>query len=98
MLRGMGKRNLATVLWFLAGWSFGGLFAGIMGMPSMLAFVPALLLAGLVRWDPTGVLWTRQVTTTRRVRPINEVAEELDRKAGAPVAPLAAIEGDRTSR
>ena len=97
MLRGMGKRNLATVLWFLAGWSGGGLLTGIMEMPSVLAFVPGILAAGLVRWDPTGVLWTRPVTT-RRVRPINEVAEELDRKSGAPVAPLASIEGDRTSR
>ena len=97
MLRGMGKRNVATVLWFLAGWSLGGLFVGIMGLPSLLAFVPGVLIAGLVRWDPAGMLWTRQ-TTTRRVRPINEVADELDRRNGAPVAPLASVEGDRSSR
>ena len=97
MLRGMGKRNLATVLWFLAGWSLGGFFVGIMGLPSLLAFVPGVLIAGLVRWDPAGILWTRQ-TTARRVRPINEFADELDREAGAPVAPLKSVEGDRAAR
>ena len=97
MLRGMGKRNLATVLWFLAGWSLGGLLVGFMGLPSLLALVPGVLIAGLVRWDPAGMLWTRR-TTTRRVRPINEVAAELDRQAGAPAASLASVEGDRFSR
>lgn len=93
----MGKRNLATVLWFLAGWSAGGLLVGIMGLPSLLAFVPGVLIAGLVRWDPTGVLWTRPATA-RRVRPINEFAEELERRAGAPSTPLASVHGDRPSR
>ena len=93
----MSKRNLATVLWFLAGWSGGGLLVGIMGLPSLLAFVPGLLMAGLVRWDPTGTLWTRQAPA-RRVRPINELAAELDRKSGAPAGQLASIEGDRPSR
>ncbi len=97
MLQCMGKRNLATVLWFLAGWSAGGLFVGIMGLPSLLAFVPGVLIAGLVRWDPTGVLWTRQVPQ-RRVTPINDFANELDRQAGGPVAPLASVEGDRSAR
>ncbi len=96
MLGCMGKRNLATVLWFLAGWSAGGLFVGIMELPSLLAFVPGVLMAGLVRWDPAGLLWTRR-EPARRVTPINEFANELDRRAQAPVAPLAS-EGDRSSR
>ena len=92
----MGKRNLATVLWFLAGWSGGGLLVGLFGLPSVLAFVPGILMAGLIRWDPAGVLWTRPATK-RRVRPINELADELDRKASSPGTPLA-TDGDRAPR
>jgi hypothetical protein len=95
MLHGMGKRNLATVLWFLAGWSGGGMLVGIMELPSLLAFAPGLLLAGLVRWDPAGLLWGR--AATRRVRPINELADQLDRQAGAPSTPLARAQGERRS-
>lgn len=93
----MKKRNLATVLWFLAGWSAGGLLVGIMGLPSVLAFVPGVLIAGLVRWDPAGWLWTRPATQ-RRVRPINELADELDRQAAAPRARLSSADGDRARR
>jgi hypothetical protein len=93
----MRKRNLATVLWFLAGWSGGGLLVGIFGLPSVMAFVPGILMAGLVRWDPAGLLWSRPATQ-RRVRPINELADELDRKAAAPSAPYAGADGDRKPR
>jgi hypothetical protein len=78
----MNKRNVATVLWFLAGWSGGGLVVGLTGMPALLAFVPGILLAGWVRWDTRGVLWTRSVTG-RRIVPINQLAAELEYKAGA---------------
>lgn len=78
----MSKRTLAVVLWFLAGWSAGGLLVGLMGMPSIVAFVPGILLAGLVWWDPTHALWSRPATV-RRVRPINEVAAELDARSEA---------------
>jgi hypothetical protein len=93
----MGKRNLATVLWFLAGWSGGGLLVGLFGLPSLLAFVPGILMAGLIRWDPAGVLWTKPAAQ-RRVRPINELADELDRKAGAASSPLAAVDRNRPQR
>lgn len=69
------KRDLATVLWFLAGWSGGGLLAGLMGLPAILAFVPGILLAVFVRWDPTGIFWSRSVTWGPVARPINEFAE-----------------------
>lgn len=77
----MNKRNVATVLWFLAGWSGGGLVVGLTGMPTLLAFVPGILLAAWVRWDTGGVLWTRTVTG-QRVVPINQLAAELDGTAG----------------
>jgi hypothetical protein len=87
----MTKRNVATVLWFIAGYTGGGLVFGFLGMPLGLAFVPGIVVAALVRWDPMGLFWP--APAERRVRPINEVADELDKNAPAP----AAGERDRTS-
>ncbi len=78
----MNKRNLATVLWFLAGWSGGGLLVGILELPSLLAFVPGVVLALWVRLDPTGVIWTRSATG-RRIVPINDYAAKLDKRIDA---------------
>jgi hypothetical protein len=88
----MSKRNLATVLWFFAGWvGAGGVFA-MSGMPSDLGIVVGAVVAGLVRWDPAGWIWVKPATQ-RRVRPINEVAAELDRNAGTP-----STEAERVAR
>ena len=81
----MSKRNLATILWFFAGCvGAGGVFA-MSGMPSDLGIVVGAVVAGLVRWDPAGWIWAKPAPQ-RRVRPINDVAAELERNAGAPVA------------
>jgi hypothetical protein len=81
----MSKRNLATVLWFFAGWvGAGGAFA-MSGMPADLGIAVGVVVAGLIRWDPAGWIWAKPATT-RRVRPINDVAAELDRTTGAPSA------------
>jgi hypothetical protein len=81
----MSKRNLATVLWFFAGWvGAGGVFA-MSDMPSDLGIVVGVVLAGLIRWDPAGWIWAKPAPT-RRIRSINDVAAELDRAATAPVA------------
>jgi len=74
----MNKRNLASILWFIAGWQGGGLLVGILELPWLLSFTPGIVMAVLVRWDPTGIFWSRSATG-RRIRPINEVAAELDR-------------------
>ena len=76
----MNKHNLAAVLWFLAGWSGGGLLT-VFGLPTIAAFVPGIVLGGLVLWDPVGWFSVRRPTTKRVVRPINEVAADLDRKS-----------------
>ena len=55
------------------------------GMPSSLGIGVGIVIAGLVWWDPAGWIWARPATQ-RRVRPINEVAAELDRAAQAPGA------------
>jgi hypothetical protein len=84
-------RNLSTVLWFAAGWSGAGLVVGFLGLPSSWALLAGLVTAALVRWEPSGRLWG--VQATRRIRPIEEVAAELDAQAG--VASPAA--GERTT-
>ena len=76
----MNKRNLGSVLWFLAGWSGGGLLVGLMSLPAILAFVPGIVLAVLVRLGPAEFLWTRSVTG-RRVIPINQFAAELEKRS-----------------
>lgn len=82
----MNKRNLASVLWFFAGWvGVGGIFA-MTALPPNLGIVVGILVAGLVWWDPRGRIWGPKPATQRRVRPINEVAAELDRNAAAGAA------------
>ena len=81
----MNVKNLSTLLWFLAGWSGFGLLVGFADLPSSWALLGGLVTAAVVRWDPTGLVWNRPVAT-RRVRPIAEVAAELDGQAGAPSA------------
>lgn len=78
----MNKRILASILWFIAGWQAGGLLVGLLGAPDLLAFVPGIVMAVVVQWDPKGLFWTRS-GTGRRIRPINEFAAELDKKAAA---------------
>lgn len=81
----MSKRNLAAILWFFAGWvAAGGVFA-MSGMPSSLGMAVGAVVAALVWWDPAGWIWARPVAQ-RRVRPINDVAAELDRTHPTPAA------------
>ena len=94
----MNKRNLASVLWFLAGWSGGGLLVGLLGLPDLLAFVPAVVFAALVRVDPGGLMWSYSWTgrkiPARRVVPVNQFAAELDRRNAARTGVVA--ESERT--
>ena len=90
----MNKRNLATILWFLAGWMASGAIFSFTGLPSDLGIVTGLAIGGLVRWDPAGLLWKRRPADRRRVRPINDFAAELDRNAGH----AAPADAERASR
>lgn len=81
----MNKRNLASILWFLAGWSGGGLFVGLTGLPTVLAFVPGVALAVLVQTEAAAFLWRRSATgrpiaPASRIVPINQFAAELDKR------------------
>ena len=77
-------RVVGTLLWSAVGWSAAGIVAGLLALPSAVAFVGAIA-AGMIVWfDPSGRLWSRQVPA-RRIRPIEEVAAELEgRASGVP--------------
>lgn len=79
----MYVRILATVLWFAAGWSAAGLLVGLLAWPSPLAVVSGLAVAMVVWFDPAGWIWQRR-SQQRRIRPVEEVARELDERAAAP--------------
>ena len=83
----MFKRNLATAMWFVVGWTGGSIVFGLMNAPGALALVPALAIAMLIHIDPMGAIWPADPSRGRRIRPIEEFAAELDRKnEGAGVA------------
>ena len=81
----MNKRNVAAVLWFFAGWVSTGTVFAMAAMPAELGVAVGLVVAGLIWSDPMHWIWARPVAQ-RRVRPINELAAELDRAAQAPIA------------
>ena len=80
----MIRRLLVTGLWFLAGWSAGALSFGLGGLPPVLAILPAIISATWVWLDPRA--WSPAAKVTRRVRPADEVAAELDKRVVAPGA------------
>ena len=89
-VRDVNVRNLSTLLWFAAGWSGSGLIVGFLGLPTSWALLGGLVAAAIVRWEPTGRLWG--ASGVRRVRPIDEVAAELDAQGGT----AASAAGDRS--
>lgn len=76
----MNKRNLATLLWFMVGWTIGAVVAFVAGLPSALAVVLGVALAAIVRWDPTGHLWASAVQRPARHR------QHVDAATGTSVA------------
>ena len=87
----MNVRNISTLLWFLAGWSGTGLLVGLTGLPTSWGLLGGLVVAAVIRWEPSGRLWG--TASSRRVRPIEELAAELDAKSG-----VGAPAGERTNR
>jgi hypothetical protein len=74
----MNKRILATFLWFNVGWAAGAMATFFLGLPEGLSIALAIILAGVVWWDPIHVIWpqgrrivktvpTRQVVGGRRL-------------------------------
>jgi hypothetical protein len=55
----MGKRILAGILWFFAGWYLGAFVAHLMGQPDVLGPIWGASAAFLFAVDPKGYIWTR---------------------------------------
>lgn len=56
----MNKRNVATVLWFMTGWTAGAALAVVVGLPTLIGAGVAVAAAAFVRRDPTGHLWSTE--------------------------------------
>ncbi len=72
----MALRIVSSTLWFLAAWSMTAIVAFAAGLPSFLAPVGAVTVAGLVFFDPAGILWHAS-----RPKPLAEDVEESSRLA-----------------
>jgi hypothetical protein len=56
----MSRRNLTTILWFFAGWTFGAMLQFVFRLPGGLDLAVSVIAGGLIWWDPAGVLWSRR--------------------------------------
>jgi hypothetical protein len=72
----MNKRNLATVLWFLMGWTVGSMLAIVVGLPSILGVLMGIPFAAFIRRGPARRVWSPDALAARHER-------------SAPSAPLA---------
>ena len=52
----MNKRIVATVLWFMVGWTAGAMSTFFLGLPDGLNVALALILGAVVWFDPAHVL------------------------------------------
>lgn len=62
----MNKRNVATVLWFLMGWTIGSALAIVAGLPTLVGVLLGIPFGAFVRWEPTGHLWAGTALPTHR--------------------------------
>ena len=63
----MNKRLVVTVLWFNVGWVAGSMATFFLGMPAGLDVGLALVLGGVVWFDPMHQLWpVRRTVAARR--------------------------------
>jgi hypothetical protein len=89
----MNKRNVATILWFLMGWTAGSVAAVLAGLPSTIGLLVGVPFAAAVRYGPVGRLWDARPADNRRRMPADEYAAGLERGA----ADSAPATGDRAS-
>jgi hypothetical protein len=74
----MTKRNVTTVLWFLAVWTAGDMLTVFAGWPSLSGPALGLLVAAVIWWDPAGVLWARRVDKARIRRRLADLPRAAD--------------------
>ncbi len=76
----MGKRILAAILWFYAGWYLGAILADAFGLLPILGPWLGAVAAALFAGDPRGIIW-------KRTQPEAEVAETPDLSDRLPAEP-----------
>lgn len=76
----MKARVVATILWFVTGWGGASFLVAVLGLPSPLALLGGVVAGAILWFDPWHWLWARD-GAGRRVRPIEEVAAELQAQA-----------------
>jgi hypothetical protein len=54
----MGKRAIATVLWFLSGWYAGAFIAFFVGLSPALGPILGTAAAAIIAVDPRRIIWT----------------------------------------
>ncbi len=68
---GMGKRLVATFLWFYAGWYAGAMVAWLLGVSPLLGPIIGTAAAALFAGDPRGLIWPkRSPVIDRRIQAI----------------------------
>jgi hypothetical protein len=89
--QGMPKRIFITILWLAVGWTLGSMLTFFVGFPPGFDLALSVLLGVIVYWDPAHLIWASSTSGARTVRPVDEVAEDLERGASQ----RAGADGDR---
>jgi hypothetical protein len=63
----MNRRLLATVLWFLVGWTAGSMATYFLGLPEGINVVLATLIAAVVWADPAHLFWPQGRRVLREI-------------------------------
>src|SRR5262249_30041693 len=78
----MGKRILAAILWFYAGWYLGAILADAFGLLPILGPWLGAVAAALFAGDPRGVLWKRAAPATESADGSDDLADRLPAEPG----------------
>lgn len=79
----MTTRVIAVFLWYLAGWSIGEVGVVLLDLPAGVAIVPGILIGNVALAVAGAATLGIGRRPKRRVRNIEELAAELDRRNGA---------------
>ena len=66
----MNKRNVATALWFLMGWTVGSIVAIAVGLPTILGVLMGVPFAWVIRSGPGRHVWSTKVYTAEPARSV----------------------------
>ena len=66
----MNKRNVATALWFVMGWTVGSILAIAVGLPTILGVLMGIPFAWVIRFGPGRQVWSTKVYTAEPTRSV----------------------------